>query len=72
MSFDISPPPGSPWRANPDKKRFVYFAWLDPEGVIVRRIKLFAEDLPPEPALVRIAGLAPDGSPACSRAKIIV
>ncbi len=70
VRFEIGPPPASPWRANGDRKRFVYLAWLDPEGAIVRRIKLFAQDLPPEAEEVSIFGLDPKGTPACSRARL--
>lgn len=69
IRFEIPLPPGKPWRSHGDGRLFVYLAWLDPGGTIIRRIKLFAEDLPPEPEIVRIDGLGADGSPACARAR---
>jgi len=53
---------------NPDGRRFVYLAWLTEDGRICRRIKLY-EDQVAEP-VIRILPTMPDGSPACSTARL--
>ena len=53
---------------NGDGRRFVYLAWLTDEGKIFRRIKLYQDQV--TSPVVRILAIMPDGSPACSTARL--
>lgn len=59
-----------------DKRKFVYLTWfgVTPLGIkSFRRIKLYFNQFEPweEGAFVRISGKMPDGSPACSTARLM-
>lgn len=53
---------------NSDGRRFLYFSWQNERGVRFRRIKLYQEQVTGDS--VTIIGTMPDGSPACSTARI--
>jgi len=53
---------------NGDGRRFVYLAWLADNGAIVRRIKLYQDQV--TGTVVKLQSRMPDGSPACSTARL--
>ena len=70
IRFEVDPPVTRPtWRHNGDKRFFLYLTWIRPDGSTVRRIKLFAEDLPSEVETVHLPGLGKDGTPSCARTR---
>lgn len=54
---------------NADGRRFLYFAWLDMHGRIVRRIKLYQNQV--TGPTVTLQATMPDGTPACSTARLV-
>ncbi len=76
----VTDPPGrtgreSPWRRNADGRRFLYLAWRDPAGAIVRRMKLYEESVAPlletGRETVAVLGLKADGSPEAPTARVL-
>ncbi len=53
---------------NSDGRRFLYFSWQNERGIRFRRIKLYQEQVTGD--RVAILGTMPDGSPACSTARL--
>lgn len=54
---------------NSDGRRFLYFAWLNQFGQMFRRIKLYQDQVSGDS--IRLSGTMPDGSPACSTARVM-